>query len=363
MSKTFLSINFGCRVNSAETNQWSQILINQNYIPTKTNPDLILINTCSITKKGELESLGKVRQLNKLYPNAKIYVTGCANLEKIKDIPNISIFKNSQKENLLKDLKSSYTPKIKDKFSHTNRFLLKIQSGCTQFCSYCIVPFRRPNLWSLKIEDAINTVNSAVKDGYQEIIITGVNLDQYEFGFSNLVQNILEKTNIKLISFGSIPINCIDNKFIEILKNECKSDSCGRLSHFLHIPIQSGSDKILKLMNRPYDSKKIIEIFNKIKSLPVKGGARRAEGFDFGTDIIVGFPGETEQDFQKTLNLCQKIGFSKIHTFKYSSRPGTKAKIIHDTNPKISKEILKSRSQQIRFIDQNTLPSHQKLDK
>ena len=334
-SKTFLSVNFGCRVNSAETNQWSQTLINQGFLPTTSNPDLIIINTCSITKKGDLESLGKVRSLHQKYPKSKIYVTGCANLEKIKNIPNIFIYQNNQKEELLKDLKSYYTPQIKDKFSHTHRFLLKIQSGCTQFCSYCIVPFKRPQLWSLKIEDAINTVNTTVQNGYQEIIITGVNIDQYEYNFSDLIKNILEQTDIKLISFGSIPLNCIDEKFISLLKKYPD-----RISNFLHIPIQSGSDKILKLMNRPYSSKKVIDTFNKLKKLPLS----------FGTDIIVGFPTESDQDFRETLKLCQNIGFSKIHCFRYSSRPSTKAKIIHDANPKISKEILKSRSQQIRNL-------------
>jgi len=335
-SKTFLSVNFGCRVNSAETNQWSQILVNQGYLPTTSNPDLIIINTCSITKKGDLESLGKVRSLHQKYPKAKIYVTGCANLEKLKNITNVFIYQNNQKEELLKELKSSYTPKIEDKFSHTHRFLLKIQSGCTQFCSYCIVPFKRSQLWSLKIEDAINTIQKAVKNGYQEIIITGVNLNQYEYDFSDLIKNILEQTDIKLISFGSIPLNCIDKKFIKLLKKYPQ-----RISNFLHIPIQSGSDKILKLMNRPYTKKDIIKKFDQLKKI---------KGLSFGTDIIVGFPTESEKDFKQTLNLCQNIGFSKIHTFKYSSRPNTKAKIIHGTNPKISKEILKSRSQQIRNL-------------
>lgn len=345
-SKTFLSINFGCRVNSAETNQWSQTLVDQDYLPTTSNPNLIVINTCSITKKGDLESLGKVRSLHQKYPKAQIYVTGCANLKKLKNIPNVFIYQNNQKEELLKDLKSSYTPKIKDKFSHTHRFLLKIQSGCTQFCSYCIVPFRRPQLWSLKIKDAVNTVQKAVNNGYQEIIITGVNLDQYEYNFVDLIKNILEQTDIKLISFGSIPLNCIDKKFIELLKKYPD-----RISNFLHIPIQSGSDKILKLMNRPYTKKDIIQKFNQLKKITpllVKGGD--GGGLDLGTDIIVGFPTESDQDFKQTLNLCQNIGFSKIHCFRYSSRPNTKAKIIHDTNSKISKEILKSRSQQIRNL-------------
>jgi len=343
--KTFLSINFGCRVNMAETNQWSQTLIDQGLIPSKEkSPDIILINTCAITKKGEKESINKIKFLSHQHPQAQIYVTGCASFDKIKNLPNITLFKNNQKEDLLNHLKSLYTPEIKDKFSHTHRYLLKVQSGCTQFCSYCIVPFKRDYLWSLPINDAIDTVKKAVNNDYKEIIITGVNLDQYEFGFSNLVEALLKETNIKLISFGSIPINCIDEKFIELLKKYSS-----RIQNFLHIPIQSGSDKILQLMNRPYTKSEILKKINKLKKIiprPVKGGARG--GFRFGTDIIVGFPNETDQDFQETLNLCQQIGFSKIHTFPFSPRPNTKARIIFENSPKISKEKLKERSQKIR---------------
>lgn len=351
MPKTFLAVNFGCRVNMAETNQWSQTLIDKGYTPRvkegQGRLDLIFINTCSITKKGEIESLGQVRHLKKLYPKAKIYVTGCANLEKIKDLSNVFIIKNDEKESFLKKLESSYTPKIKDKFSHTNRFLLKIQSGCSQFCSYCIVPQKRPQLWSLEIDKAIKTVNSAVKNGYQEIIITGVNIDEYQYDFSNLIKNILEQTDIKLISFGSIPVNCIDDKFIELIKNYKF-----RIKNFLHIPIQSGSDKILKLMHRPYTKKDILEKFNSLKKISlVKGRNGEAErDLKLGTDIIVGFPTETEKDFQETLKLCQKIGFSKIHCFKYSPRPNTLAKIIYEKSPKLTKETLKNRSQQIRDL-------------
>jgi threonylcarbamoyladenosine tRNA methylthiotransferase MtaB len=360
MLKTFLSISFGCRVNAAETNQWSQFLINQGFIPTKNqSPNLILINTCAITKKGEKESINKVKQLHQKYPNSQIYVTGCANFKKIENLSNIKLFNNNQKEKLLNQLKSFYSPDIKDKFSHTNRYILKVQSGCTQFCSYCIVPFKRNYLWTLPIKDAVNTINQAIKNGYKEVIITGVNLDQYKPGFSNLIESLLKETDIKLISFGSIPINCIDQKFINLLFT-----FNFRLTNFLHIPIQSGSDKILKLMNRPYTINDIKEKFAKLKKItpcPVKG--RVGEGFRFGTDIIVGFPTETEKDFQETLNLCQKIGFSKIHTFPYSPRPNTKARILFENSPKITKEVLKSRSQKIRsFISQNTLPSHQKLE-
>lgn len=350
-SKTFLAINFGCRVNAAETNQWSQILIDRGFVPFSMNalqcvPAIILINTCSITKKGDIESLSRIRILSRKYPKATIIATGCANLEKLKNIPNLQIFDNKNKEKILNKLNSSYTPKIKDKFSNTHRFLLKIQSGCTQFCSYCIVPSKRPNLWSLSLKDAINTVNSALQNGYTEIIITGVNLNQYQYGFSNLVEALLEKTKVPLISFGSIPLNCIDDKFIQLL-----STFNFRLSNFLHIPIQSGSDKILKLMNRPYSKKDILEKFSQLKKItprPVKGGDRG--GFRFGTDIIIGFPTETEKDFQETLSLCKQIGFQKIHTFKFSSRPNTLAKELYEKYPKIDKKTLISRSKQIHNL-------------
>jgi threonylcarbamoyladenosine tRNA methylthiotransferase MtaB len=321
----------------AETNQWSQILVNQGFSPTKINPNLVFINTCAITKKGEVESLGKVRHFQKLYPKAKIYVTGCANLEKVKELPNVFTIKNDDKELFLKKLKSSYTPKIKDKFSHTNRFLLKIQSGCTQFCSYCIVPQKRPILYSLTPKDAISTVKKAIVDGYEEVIITGVNIDNYQYNFSNLIKNILKQTNIKLISFGSIPLNCITKDFIKLFENYPN-----RLSNFLHIPIQSGSEKILKLMNRPYTKKDIIKKINKLKIT--------INNLKLGTDIIVGFPTETEKDFQETLNLCKETNFTKIHCFRFSPRPNTKAKLIFNESFKISKEILKNRSQQIRNL-------------
>jgi threonylcarbamoyladenosine tRNA methylthiotransferase MtaB len=354
MTKTFLAINFGCRVNAAETNQWSQTFIEQGFIPSTIHdlPSIIFVNTCAITKKGEIESISKIRILQKKFPDAKIIVTGCANFSKLKNIFSID---NKNKEKILKKLNSFYTKKIKDKFSSSRRFILKIQSGCTQNCSYCIVPKKRPYLFSLPISDAIKTIKK-IENDYDEIIITGVNLIQYQYGFSNLIENILEKTNIKLISFGSIPLNCIDEKFIELLNNP-------RISHFLHIPIQSGSDRILKLMHRPYNRAKIIETFTSLRESRNSGRRSNPDGIatsaswrtrddtiDFGTDIIVGFPTETETDFQDTLTLCQQIGFKKIHTFKYSPRPETEAQKLFEKNKKIGKEELKRRSTLIRNL-------------
>jgi len=351
MNKTFLCINFGCRVNAAETNQFAQKLISDGYTPLLsskegTGVDLVFINTCSVTAKANIESLGKIRSLRHQFPDAQIIVSGCADFENIKELPNIFLVKNIEKEEILKKINGVYTPKIGDKFSHTHRYILKVQSGCTHNCSYCVVPQKRPYLWSLPIEEAVKTINLAVKNGYQEVIITGVNLDQYKYGFSTLIESILKNTSIPLISFGSIPLNCIDDKFFLLL-----STFDFRLSDFLHIPLQSGSDKILNLMNRPYTKEKIIETFNKLKKIsprPVKGGV--GGGFAFGTDIIVGFPGETDADFQKTYNLCKQIGFKKIHVFRFSHRPGTLITDYYNSCSKLTKQVIKSRSEQLRKL-------------
>ncbi|MBU1117350.1 MiaB/RimO family radical SAM methylthiotransferase [Patescibacteria group bacterium] len=353
--KTFAVYNFGCRVNAAETNQFAQSLIDNNFVPLPqegskgVSPDLIFINTCSITKKANIESLGLIRRLQKNHPTAKIIVSGCANLKNLTNLDNISLLTNQQKEDKLIDLNCAYTHKIKDKFSHTDRFLLKVQSGCTAFCSYCTVPNKRPYLYSLSIKNAIDTTKKTVKDGYKEVIITGVNLNQYTPGFSNLIGELLEKTDISLISFGSIPVLCIDHQFIDLLKKYPT-----RLSRFLHIPLQSGSDKILKLMNRSYNKKNILEKFNLLKKI---------KDLSFGTDIIVAFPGETDIDFQKTYDLCKEIEFSKIHVFRYSPRPNTSARKLFLESKKISQNIAKSRSQKLRsLISQTTLPSRQKQE-
>ncbi len=349
MSKTFLAINFGCRVNAAETNQWSQTFIEQGFVPTKNKPDIIFVNTCAITKKGEKESLSKIRILQKQYPKAKIIVSGCANFSKLS---NVDIVKNREKEEKLKKLESFYSQKIGDKYTPYKRFMLKVQSGCTQNCSYCIVPQKRPYHFSLPISDAIKTIKK-IENDYDEIIITGVNLNQYQYGFSNLIEKILKETKIKLISFGSIPLNCIDDKFLKLIKNYKL-----RIKNFFHIPIQSGSDHILKLMHRPYDREKIIKTFTSLREVKRRSNPdgiatsanwrTRDDTIDFGTDIIVGFPTETKKDFQDTLDICKQIGFKKIHTFRYSPRPDTEAKDLFESSPKITKEELKSRSVKIR---------------
>lgn len=354
-SDKFMAVNFGCRVNSSELNQLSQLLVDQGFSPCPVKgrvgegfvPSVILVNTCSITTKGEFESLAKVRHLNTTYPNATVLVTGCADPKRIEGLEKVHFFNNDIKEKVIAKYESEYSPAIEDKFSRTHRYLLRVQAGCSQFCSFCIVPYRRPHLWSLTIDKAIQAVNSALQNGYKEVIITGVNLEQYGPGLSNLVEALLEKTSIPLISFGSVAVNCIDDKFIKLV-----SSYSSRVSTFLHIPIQSGSTKILKLMKRPYNKEKLIDTFNKLKDISSPLSSKRGSRGDlfFGTDVIVGFPGETEQDFQDTYDLCKMVGFTKIHTFRYSPRDKTLGKFYYHKNHKLTKTVLHRRSLLIRSL-------------
>lgn len=338
-NKTFYTVNFGCRVNAAETNQFTQYLLNAGFSLDQNSPGLIFINTCSVTQKGNYESLSKIRQLRNKYPHALIVASGCADSDKIAQIPKVHLLNNKTKEKILNSLRSTYSKKIRDKFSHDQKFILKIQSGCTHGCSYCIVPQKRPYLWSLPPKETLVAINQAVLGGYQEVIITGINLNQYHYNFSKLICSILKNTEINLISFGSVPLNVIDDKFIALYQNPKFKH---RLNHYLHIPLQSGSNRILKLMNRPYDQKLISTTFCKLKKI---------ENISFGTDIIVGFPSESDLDFQKTHRLIKKIGLKKVHTFRFSPRPNTKAHQQFLISPKLDPQLIKKRSQIIRSVN------------
>lgn len=334
--RTFLAINFGCRVNAAETNQLSQLLINQGFKPTDKNPGIIIVNTCAITKKGEKESLQKIRSLKRLWPKSTVITTGCADLSSFSNEKDIFVLKNKDKQKILEESKGEYSSKIKDKFSASKKFILKIQSGCSHYCTYCIVPYRRTKLWSLSIKDALATVKNTVKNGYTELILTGVNLDLYRPGLDKLLKNLLEKTDIPLISLGSVSINSITPGFLKLHQKYPQ-----RLKKFIHVPLQSGSDKILKLMNRPYTKKKIEKTLKKcLGVLELK----------LGTDIIVGFPGEDNKDFQDTVDLLKKFPFQKIHTFRFSPRPDTTAEKLLKKYPPLSPKKKKERSKIIRNL-------------
>lgn len=320
-------ITLGCKVNQYESNYIEANLVNNGYkiVNLYENPNIVIINTCTVTAKSDYQSRQLIRKATKL--NCKVIVTGCyaeLNMDRILKINNKAIiFNNVNKYNIINMLTNN-NEKITLNYSKRARPYIKIQDGCNCFCSYCIVPYVRGRSRSIEPEEIIKQIDSYDRNGFNEIVLTGINLGMYgkDIGYdlNKLLKNILQKTKIKRIRLSSIEINEINEEFLDIF-----SDT--RICKHLHIPLQSGDDKILKLMNRRYNSKYYkdkIELLNK-----------KFNNICIGTDIIIGFPGENRKEFQKTLDFLKDLPFSYSHIFKYSPRPYTKA-INYISNYKIN---------------------------
>ncbi len=325
----------GCKLNQSEIQDLQNNLQKAGYfVVNKNQPhDLHIVNACSITHGAEQITRQKVREVKRKY-QPKIFVMGCLN----KSIPEINqVFKNSQQ--VLKFIKKNYHTKsrISDFKSQTSktRALIKIQGGCDFSCTYCIITKFRGKSKSIPLNKIIEQIKSKEKQGFQEIVLVGVNILQYKYqdkNFADLVKEILEQTQILRIRFSSLDPRLISASFLTLLKMK-------RICPHLHLSLQSGSNKILKLMNRNYTAAKYFNI--------VKHARKINPLTSITTDIIIGFPGETDKDFQKTLNFVAKIDFLKIHIFPYSIRAGTKSA---DFENQISEKIKKERYQKLNAL-------------
>jgi threonylcarbamoyladenosine tRNA methylthiotransferase MtaB len=351
MINTFFSYSFGCRVNHAEKELLDRKLVEAGWKMTDKNPDYFIINSCAITQKAEKEVRNYVKKIKKQTPNTKIILTGCAaTLWKNKltdlDLPVYSTFENLKKDfifafiNKNLDTKSEDT-KATDRFLASNRVVVKIQEGCSRFCSFCIVPFLRTKNKSKITNDIVEEINKDIN--YKEVILTAINTEFYGLGnnedLSILIDKVMTKTKIERISFGSINPWSINPKFLKTL-NKYKNNS--RLLQFFHIPIQSGSDRILDLMKRDYHANEITDKINAISEIYPKAL--------IATDIIVGFPTETDKDFQNTVELIKKLPINKVHIFRFSKRPGTATDQIIKENGEIKESIKTQRAKILKKI-------------
>lgn len=316
-------ITYGCKVNQAEAQKWEKILKLKGYTVTAKpeEANLWIINTCAVTHKAEVQSRQIINKAKKL--GKKAFVTGCyVELCKLNDSENLKVVPNFKKDNIINYFERVNKTDTLNISRH--RAIVKIQDGCNQYCSYCIVPFLRGKPKSYKAEEIIEEIKDYVSIGIKEIVLSGINIGLYgidledKVNLKNLLKVILKETSGFRIRLSSIEINHIDQEFLEIISDQ-------RICKHLHIPLQHGSDRILKLMNRPYGSTQFIEIVEKILKL--------YPDIAIGTDVIVGFPSETEEDFRKTLQLIEKIGFSYLHVFTYSNRPFTKASFMPEHVP------------------------------
>ena len=353
MKKTFTTYNLGCKVNAYELSAISSLLIAKGYEENSINPDVVIINTCSVTATADQKSRQHIRKMQKMFPNAIIAVMGCysqGNYEFIKDEikPTILLGTSHRKdvvELIEKALKEKETYCLVEEntrnfeyeelgitsYSENVRAFLKIQDGCNNFCTYCIVPYRRGKMRSRSKENVIKEAEYLVKQSYQEIVLSGIHVGGYgqdlkDCSFSSLVEELSNINGLKSLRISSIEESEIDDKLIELIKDK------NNLAKHLHIPLQAGSNHVLKLMNRKYTREQFVEKIKRIKSL--------MPDVMISGDVIVGFPQESNEDFQDTYALCKEC-FDMLHVFPYSLRPGTVAARM---DGQISPEVKKQRS-------------------
>jgi len=326
----FKTYSLGCRVNQAELENITLQLENAGYVCDQNNakPDFVLLNTCVVTQKAEKETRKEMRKLRRLYPKSKLIVLGCAvNAKKEfgSKMPAADYFINNQNKsetikiitNLFPVTNKPLASPFKDKYQKSDKVLIKIQDGCNYLCSYCIVPSLRGKSESVPINNIINQINNCKLTEIKEIILTGVNLSLYgkdlkpKVSFLDLLNKILKETKIKKISLTSLDPQLINKEFVHLLIAD------HRLSRNLHFSLQSGSPTVLKRMNRNSNLKNFVKYLNQLKT--------KDSNFIFSADIIVGFPSESENEFQETVLLIKQIKLKRAHLFRFSPRPGTLA--------------------------------------
>ena len=356
MNKARISFKtLGCRVNLYETDALASRFKAAGYeiADGDSAADVFVVNTCTVTNTSDQKCRQAIRQIRRKHPEALIAVTGCMVNHRKEELLQSGMadyvidnerkaalfdiidehFKNghSDPEGYDRDL-FSYRPAF-DTF-HT-RSLIKIHDGCNNFCSYCIIPMVRGRATSRPAEDIYNNVREVVSHGFKEIVLTGVNMGRYQFdniGFEQLVEHILDIDGDFRVRVSSIEPDQFSDRFLGLFQHP-------KLAPHMHICLQSGSDDTLKRMNRHYTANQFREMCQRIKTF--------RPDFNLTTDIIVGFPGETEQTFKESCDFAREIGFSHIHTFKYSVRTGTKAATMPNQVPE---KVKSERSEVMRQI-------------
>lgn len=343
--KTFQIQTLGCKVNAYESEFYRQALLNAGYLEglPKESTDIVVINTCTVTNTASHKSRQKIAHAKRVNPEAFIVVVGCyvqTHHEYLKEHFDIDLLIGTKdKDHFLELIESKQNHEMFDypksfealpikTFKHHKRAYIKIQDGCNQFCTYCIIPYARGRERSLNQEEIINQINSFVN--HNEITLTGIHSGRYGLDFNSslydLLVKIIKETSMSRIRLSSIEITEVSDEIIQIIKNE------SRFAKHLHIPVQSANDSVLDAMNRPYN---INDYINRIKQI-------RSEIPDIciSTDLIVGFPNESDKMFEDSLDKLNECAFSFMHVFPYSKREMT---VAAQMDNQVSNEVKKDR--------------------
>ena len=340
-SKKVAFVTLGCKVNQYESNAMAQKFIDNNYeiCNIEDSPDIIIVNTCTVTNIADRKSRQLLRKVKEENPNAVVVACGCyvqVAKDKIDEIEEIDIsIGNSEKKDIVQIVENYIYQKEKINnifdinkekdfsemgavtYTEKTRATIKIQDGCNNFCTYCLIPYARGRVRSRKKENIIKEVEEVAQKGIQEIVITGIHIASYGLDFSedykmiDLLEDLNKIDGIKRIRLGSLEPSLITEEFTQRLSKLKKI-----CNHF-HLSLQSGCDETLKRMNRKYTTNEFREVAKRLRSY--------FEDANLTTDIIVGFPGETNEEFTKTYEFLKEIKFYKMHVFKYSPREGTPA--------------------------------------
>jgi len=376
--KTVKFITLGCKTNFYESAAMAELLRNAGYdIIESKLADIYIINTCTVTNSGAAKSRAAIKRCKQKNPKSIVAVTGCyaqMESEKVSQIDGVDIVSGVERGNIV-DLimeaslgkgggrrthacgsltedclepqssvsyaDSSFqkgaltTPTEYEELTAVDtqsrvRAVVKIQDGCDNYCSYCVIPYARGHARSRKLENIISEAYEIANRGYSEIVLTGINLSSYgkdltrNIGFIDVIEKLHEINGISRIRLGSLSPTIITEDFVS------RAERSYKLCPQFHLSLQSGSDKVLENMNRKYDT---AQYFNAVKLLK-----ENIPNAAITTDLIVGFPGETDAQFEESYEFCKKIGFSQMHIFKYSKRAGTVAAEMKDQIPKTEKE-------------------------
>lgn len=346
-------ITLGCKVNEYESEVISNLLENHGYIKSE-NPDVCIINTCTVTNTADSKSRKMIRSLRRNYPNAILAVMGCmiqnkkdkldidadiiiGNTHKTDVVSLIEEYKN--KINIVGDMEDAEFEDMSLNNFDLTRAYIKIEDGCDNYCSYCIIPYVRGHVRSKKHEKVISEAKRLIENGHKEIVLTGIHTGHYHddnYSFADLLKDLVKIDGLKRLRISSIEITELNDEVLDVIKNS------NILVNHMHIPLQSGSDRILKLMNRKYDKNYFINKIKKIKSIK--------PDMNITTDVIVGFPSESEEDFEECIDTIKKIGFTKLHVFPYSDREGTVASKMEN---KVPGNVKKNRVKKLLEISKN----------